>query len=250
VTWRGIVLGVLLGALFWGLVASEARAEDAPWWDDGWSARHRLELPRPGVEAVDAASAVMSTFGKLRPDGGDLRVVTARGRECPHELIQVGPGDQVSFLFETVVGERSYYAYFGNRFAEPPRATWSRTAGLLVEVRDLPEGPYRRAPEIMALWNNGSAVQGRALVSRVFHGCNPIGPAKKFIARYAGFLRVAAKGAYRVVTTSSDASAVTVNGRVVAQWGGDHNASAGRRGQFGSTLDLEPGLHKVEYYWV
>jgi hypothetical protein len=169
---------------------------------------------------------------------------------CPHLLLQVGPGDQAQFLFRPEPGETRYHVYLGRRLPEPAREVYEPKAGLVVEVRDLPEGRFAHAPEIVALFESSRTVQGRRLVSQVFHGANPVGGTPRFVARYRGHLHVAAKGAYRIVTASSDASTVLVDGKVVAQWGGIHPANAGVRGQFGSTVDLEPGLHRLEYYWV
>lgn len=227
-----------------------AQAAETPWWDKAWTARHEIRVQAAVPPTVDAVRVDMSTLGRLRADAGDLRVVTPRGKICPHEVVCVGPGERVRFLFRPESGVTTYHAYFGNRFAEPPREPYDRKAGLLIEVRDLPDGPFRRTPEILALWRGATEVQGRVLVSRVFHGSNPVGPEPRFIARYVGHVYVPAPGAYRIVTTSSDASAVLVDGRIVAQWGGEHNARAGRNGQFGSTVDLTPGLHRIEYYWV
>jgi len=142
------------GLLLLLLIATAASAAPgAPWWDDAWSARHRLRVPYRMAAHVDAVGVDMTTFGWLAEDGSDLRVVSRDGDLCPHRIFQVGPGDRVRFLFRPVGGHDVFYAYFGNPRADPPGETLSHKAGLVLEVGDLPAGRYNRAREVLDLWS-------------------------------------------------------------------------------------------------
>ncbi|MHC4932396.1 MAG: PA14 domain-containing protein, partial [Planctomycetota bacterium] len=240
--WRGL-LSLLL------IAAAGSAAPGAPWWDDAWSARHRLRVPYRMAPHVDAVAVDMTTFGWLTSGGADLRVVSRDGDLCPHRIFEIGPGDRVRFLFRPVGGHDVFYAYFGNPHADPPGETLAHKAGVVLEVGDLPAGRYNRAREVLDLWSRAT-VRGTMLRPQVFDGTNPTGPSDRFIARYTGHFVVPDRGTYRFCTASSDASIVLVDGQLVAQWGGAHHAHPGRRGRFGGTIDLDPGVHRIEYLWV
>jgi tetratricopeptide (TPR) repeat protein len=241
---------VLLPWVLLALGGATASAAPAPWWNDAWGARHRLTVPIGLPAEVDAVQVDMTTFGRLRGDAGDLRVVTRAGKLCPHRLLAVGPGDRVRFLFRPVPGERVYLAYFGHPRADPPAEVLQHRAGLVLEVRDLPAGPFQWGWQVVSLLDRAATVRGRLLRPKVFDGANVVGPSARFIARYRGHFEVAEGGTYRFCTASSDASVVRIDGTVVTAWGGAHHAHAGRRGRFGGPIQLAAGVHELEYYWV
>jgi tetratricopeptide (TPR) repeat protein len=65
---------------------------------------------------------------------------------------------------------------------------------------------------------------------------------------YTAWLSVPSRGEYRFCTVSDDGSFLLVDGRMVCQWPGRHDAQGGVRAQRNGQVSLDAGLHKLEYY--
>jgi tetratricopeptide (TPR) repeat protein len=65
---------------------------------------------------------------------------------------------------------------------------------------------------------------------------------------YEGFFPVQKGGKYSFATVSNWDSYLTVDGKQVVAWPGQHSTGGGTRGQKQGTVTLKPGIHKLEYF--
>ena len=231
------------------LMASPAWAQLADWFDANWQCRRKLSVVVPENLPVERLTGVATflTFGALKPDGADLRVMLA-GRELPSRILQVGPGDQVTVAFALVPNQNTYFVYFGNPKAGAPAEPLDLKAGLLLEVRSLPGGPYENLNQVRDLFSRAKHTEGAAFVDNVFSGFNPFGPPDNFVERYSGFLRIADSGRYTFAASSTHNSFLLVDGKLVVACRAREGPPG--RARFTGTLRLEEGVHPFEYYHV
>lgn len=233
--------------------ASPAKVAFAPdsiaWWDRAWSHRRVLTLAVAGPLAPRTAAASFPTHGALASDGRDLRVVGPDGRAVGVELLETGPGDVVSFLFEAPDPAARYVAYFGCAAPATPSPTWTRDGGLVCEVSrwDRPF-PIESPDDADLALRAATEVEARVLRPRIFDGAAPGGAGPTYVAVYRGFLRVADAGDYELCTASSGASILHVERGDVSQWSSARGPFTAQRGEFRMRLHLEAGAHPIEYF--
>ena len=191
-----------------------------------------------------------SHLGALAKDGRDIRVIDSAGRRLDHEVLRVGPGDEVEILFACLGAKQgaTYAVYFGNPTAVEPKP-WKAPAGVVLEVRRRANGECRSWNEYKKMFDASKDLMGRTLRSKIFEGYNPIGPNENFISYYRAYFHAPVAGAYRFATNSDKASFLFINGKTVAEYPGWHGPD-GRFGQHAGTIDLGAGTHLLEYYHV
>ena len=179
------------------LMTGPAPAQLADWFSPDWQSRRKLTVTIPDNVHPErlAGVATIMTFGALRPDGSDLRVLAAR-RELPYRILQLGPGDQLTVAFPLTPSQTTYFFYFGNPAAHAPAESFDLKAGLLLEVRTLQGGKPSNLNNVREMFSRARHVQGAGFVDNVFSGFNPFGPPENFIARYSGFLYVPDPGGF------------------------------------------------------
>jgi hypothetical protein len=81
---------------------------------------------------------------------------------------------------------------------------------------------------------------------------NPLGPTEHFLAVYEGPLLAPADGVYEIASNSDDASFVSIDGREIVAWPGQHDMEVRDRPnenywRHRARIELKKGLHWVEY---
>ena len=153
------------------------------------------------------------------------------------------PGEPATVLFDASANAGSYRMSAGG-----VGAPWSPQAGVLVESRTRVDAPCDTWDQARALWPK-CPLQGRCLVPNVFAATNPNGPTRDYAADYHGWFNVPSAGRYRFATLSDDASFIAIDDKVLVQWGGWHGLGGGERGEHGESIDLQAGLHSIEYLY-
>lgn len=240
---------LLLALLF--LPATGATAADGPvrWWNRDWAYRKRIALSSPAATDVPCAHVRLSTGGRAREDGADIRVVTPGGTEVPRAVVARGPGDLFEVAFP-VGREREWYVYYGNPDAGAPRESWAPDRGLVLETRERAEGNPKDWPSMEKILASSTRVFGGAYWPQVFDGENPFGPSDDYVSDYRGFLLAPRDGTYTFYTASDEASFLFVDGKLVVSWPGWHDARQGAWAKFKGTIDLAAGLHPFRYAHV
>ncbi len=176
-------------------------------------------------------------------------VVYRNGRKVASQVLWGAAGQPLQVLFDTSAGEGDYEVYV---LEGPPTdaEAWEPEAGVFLETRAFAGGTVPNRERALAAWRDSGPVQGRSVVENVFLANNPHGKPTGFVSLFRGVFPVTEEGEYAFATVSSDASFISVDGAVVAQWPGRHGPWGGRRGEKHGTVKLGPGLHRVEYLHV
>ncbi len=242
---RGSIAVALVLAL-----CSSVQAGPRRWFDRDWTHRKRVVLSETQLwPDAKAAHVRLSTGGRARVDGRDIRVVTKEGREVPRGVVAFGPGDLYEVAFP--VGEATeWFVYYGNRDAPEPRHTFLPERGLILETRARGEGDPATWEGMKQILANSVRIFGGSFWPRVFDAENPFGPSDNYVSDYRGFLRISVAGDYTFYTASDEASFLFVAGRLVTAWPGWHSAGKGAWATFKGKVTLETGLHRFRYLHV
>jgi len=224
-------------------------ADDGPWpFPELGHRRHFVVEPHKGG-AGRTAVVSFGTGGVMAPEGRDVRVVTAAGQGVPFRVLHIGPGSVCRLAFNVMPQVRDYYVFYGSKAAKPDAPAWAPDAGLLLETRRFNGGSFRNFNELRKVIGQSRPRLGADIVEQVFHGHNPFGPSDNYVSIYRGAIRIDKGGEYTFATTSDDASAMLVDGKVVA--GKYGRGGAPRNARFmGKPLRLTPGRHDFVYYHV
>lgn len=220
------------GAQSWPVSAAPVRVRVAKVADSPWPAK-------VGVAQI--------TAGNLDPLKCQSYVVTTNGIVVGSRVLWAAGGEPATVLFDTSGGQESYFIYLSPP-PLPATPAWEPMSGVLVETRRKPPGAVDSWAQMQELWQKATTVQGRSVIPQVYLGLNPHGPAREFLAYYAGQLRVEEAGEYALATVSGDASFLFLDGKMVAQWPGQHGPWEGRHGRYSGKVRLTVGQHALEYY--
>jgi tetratricopeptide (TPR) repeat protein len=203
------------------------------------------KLPATGYPGDDVAVVTMPTGGKIRPDAGDIRVLTGAGQQASHRVLMVGPGDRVRVAFAIRRGASRYWLYFGNADAKAPTPLEIRR-GVLLETWINPGSVTRTLRQAERILARAGPLLGRDFIDRIFLGHNLFGPQTRIASVFTGFLIVRNTGEHVFSTSSQDASFLTIDGKLVLDNGGIHPPL--RVAAKTAKLNLTKGLHELKLY--
>jgi TolA-binding protein len=224
----------------------------AQWWNAGWKYRRKVVVQPPSANAGLLGSEVgyveFRTSGNVQPDGRDV-VVIGRGKPVSSKMLQLGPGDLCKVVFEIESGLSTYYLYYGNGAALKKEVKWEPQRGLLLETRKYVGGGCAAWNQMQDSMDRSKGnVFGVGYQPNVFLGFNPFGPSENYISIYKGWLYIKQKGNYGFATTSSDASFLFVDDKLIVHWAGYRRAIPQAQYTTPTPIPLEAGLHKFAYY--
>lgn len=234
-TCTGLLLGLLVGA---GTAA------------ETWPAGAVLRVEAAVVEQPsDRVAGVLVTL----PDGGVLppppvgwKVFDSSGRELASVCVWHNPAEGIGLVFEPPSSPSPVTIYLGGPLPSPSAAAAELKPSLLLYTRT--GGASLEGAQAMA---NEVPPGRRARMGRVRfigHRQNPWGPDDDYESWYTGWLRVKGAGPTRFCTISDDGSILKLDGQTIAQWPGIHSRDPGRKGEFGSSVNLRPGFYRVDYF--
>lgn len=237
----------LLLALAAVILVSPARALAVSGWFDG-TFRRTLELPGNPDKIAQGQVCVgrFNTLGHLNADGADLRVATDEGRQVPAQVLCVGPGDTVSFIFSAAKGVKKYYAYFGAPTPPPVRAGMNEVKieqGLLLDMHEWAGKNVEAFSQILDAWNAAGPLVGRTMIDAPFYGINPFGTQNRTISKINGTLFAPIDGEYAFAIFVEDRGGLLIDGQQVlfARRG---PADVSQQGK----ITLKRGPHELVFY--
>ncbi len=246
----------------------------APWHLAGWQERAVVEIAEPAAEPdVDTVAVKVLLQSRGRPDGNDLRVIDTAGQPVPFELTWHDAPHYalVAFRATAVKPSQRFFVYYGNLQAEraaqqvpapgppgsgPPKADWIPRAGLVLATLERPRPPTdnkkddnpQNEEELAQLIARSPGKCGARYQRNISDGFNPFGASDFYISVYRGWLRIPKDGPYQFCTASNEASFSFLDGRKLVHWPGRHTEERGQRGEKNALVELNAGLHYIEYY--
>jgi len=222
------------------LVCVGAARAQSGWWDHHWLCRRAVDIaparpapgkpaaprPRPAPKARPGAPEVawvtIPTGGLCKPDGSDIRVVTAGRNAVASRVLMVGPGDQAKVAFARRGFVRNYHVYFGNKKPPAQPAPLDIRRGVLMEARLYGGGAPVTLAQARKAFDGARTLLGRGFRANIFVGHNPFGPQRGLATRYTAWLSCPADGAYKFACSSQDASFLLIDDKEIIANGGRH----------------------------
>ncbi len=239
-----ILRGIFALVFVLGRIAS---ATDA-WYNDAFALRRTLTVGDAGrggkLRAVAYAS--VPTLGKCKSDGSDLRVVDDSGKEMKVRVISAGFDDKALIAFEAPK-KGAYKLYFANPTVKDPAKTFDPNAGIVLEVRELGAGAPDSWEDVQKMIQDSPKIVGRTIWPDLEVNFNPFGSWEKGIYVQSGTLDIPADGTYGFQSNAFAASFILIDGKLVVDWPGWHNAKINKRKFNQGQLDLKAGAHSIEY---
>lgn len=184
------------------------------------------------------------------PDGGVLPhpaeavVFDANGTELVSETVWANPREGFACAFEAPKGD-SVTIYIkpgsGQRKKDSPLKP-----GLMLFTQL--GGASLEKGEQMAKQNPPGRDARMGLVGRIGQRENLMGNDDDYSSCYVGWLKIPKDEEIFFCTVSDEGSSFAIDGKTVASWPGLHKRNAGAQGQFGDTVEMSAGFHKVEYF--
>lgn len=239
------------------LLCGDLYAADAPqrpsWWDAAWKYCQTIHLYTPPLSSgINTAMALIDPMGMAQSDGRDVRVVTAQKTLLPYQVEKV-EGGLLRILFQVPPdGSDIFYIYYGNPSAPDAQGQWEkRLGGLMMETRALiPQRWTTTWEQVQQVLAANTPVFGRGPRPCINDSRNPFGPQQEhFCAIYKGTIFCPESGRYTFATNSDDASFLLIDGKLVCEWPGAHDASVNFYEHSGE-IELVKGIHSIEYYLV
>jgi len=240
-------LRALLAWLIFFLPFSHARAEEEKWQVPGAEIRLKMEIEKkPSVP--EAGIVVFIQNGGLLPSPASLAVVfDSAGKELKNECIWNNPKEGFGLVFEPPKGEGPVSIYF--KKSSSVRA-WTPKSdfrpGLLLYTET---GKHNLNDARIMGSKEPPGSNGRVgLVPMVADRANRFATGDGYMSYYCGWLNVPEDGPIYYGTVSSDGSQALLDGKVVAEWLGEHPYRETVPGEHGRTSVLDKGPHRFEYF--
>ncbi len=242
---RGIHLWVLPCA--WVVAAS---AETAPWPVTG--ATHRIEL-----EIVREPSQPEAGIVAIVPDGGILpgpaiqaEVLDEQGVRLAAGVIWHNPKEGAAICFEPPRTSRRVTAYLRSVPKGEPWSTAVRSLKPSLLMFTAPGGaqPSLNQAHDLARETPPGRKARMALVPIIGQMENRLGSDDHYVSWYTGWLKIEQPGRYYFCTICDEGSEVRVDGRTIVKITGRNRRADGAKGQWGDWIELDRGLHQVEYW--
>jgi len=185
-------------------------------------------------------------------------VVATSGRRLEQKVLWDNRGEPMSILFKSAPDADAYFVYFvpeDNRLARA--SNWKPKAGLILETRHTDDRDIKDLEDFREEWNGSPKPVGRSVVDSIHHGYpmhrtwpgaeDSLRKAYTALYRYEGYFKIDKAGQYTFATSSTKGSYLFIDGKEVVAWPGARSIRDGIRGQKNGKINLNPGIHKIEY---
>ena len=152
--------------------------------------------------------------------------------------------------FQAKVRDARYYVYYNNPNAEKLKDGWYPECGMFFVTmrKSRPNFHPQNWEEMEQLIEESVELDGGRFQKRISDGYNPFGLSDGYLSIYKGYISIPEAGKYGFATVSDDASFLFIDGNFVVAWPGQHTYRGGERGEHNGEIELESGLHYIEYY--
>lgn len=220
------------------------------WWNNEWKYRKKVEFDFDEKELPFEKVGVINFNGNCKENGEDIRVIDERGNEVEYFLVS---SKKPKYQILIPLRGKIYYVYYGNEKAQKKDYNFSPKCGLILEV-------YERKDDKCNSWEEAiktiekslreGILIGKGLWKKIWDGTNPFGYQKDVIKIYTGYFYIEKDGDYEFATSSSGASFLLIDDKIVAKWPGWHPARPFVTPEQSGKIYLSKGIHKITYYHI
>lgn len=195
----------------------------------------------------------LGVFVKI-PDGGLLpgkfpvpEVRDAQGNPLESLIVGYHPSDGLGVLFAHPADGDSVRIYIRGSATPPPKPDKPR---LIPSVLYFTKNGNASLDTAKRMSNEYPPAQGAFFSTWNCIGSmvNPFGPDDDFSSWYVGCILLKKPEKIYFATVSDEGSEFWINGKLIHSWPGIHTRDGGAKGQRGEHVELEAGLHRIDYY--
>lgn len=188
------------------------------------------------------------------PDGGLLpgkypvpEVRDEKGNTLEHLIVGHQPSDALGVLFAAPEAGETVQIYIKGSATAPVKPANSR---LIPSVLFYAKSGNASLDAAKRMANDYPPAQGAAFSTWQCIGSmvNPYGPDDDFSSWFVGCILLAKPEKIFFATVSDEGSEFAIDGKTIHSWPGIHTRDAGAKGQRGETVELQAGLHRIDYF--
>lgn len=202
------------------------------------------------VEVDTQPPALLSTIEINLPISNwpDLTVqaYTDGGSPVGCDVLDSAPNSPTTYVFDSSSGSKRYNIFIGPNGL--PIHLPDAKAGVWLETRQGDGQPVDNLTQMLQKWNQSPSIAGRSILNGIFEGGNRHGAQENLLLHFNGWFDVAQPERLALMTVSTDASFLLLDGREITEWPGHHYFDGGLQGQHQGQFDLQPGIHSLEVY--
>ncbi|MGB9641609.1 MAG: PKD domain-containing protein [Candidatus Ratteibacteria bacterium] len=218
-------------------------------WLDGYQYRAEILVSEERDNVPVEHAAIVRIFCPAKDDGSDIKITDENGKQIEFFISKTGPGNFYEICFP--VSGKKYYLFCGKKDAIIQQLNYRPKRGVLLEL-------YRMRGDDVNTWdsckkNIDNSVQEKYFVNAAFRktiydSSNPITQTGYFIRVYTGYFYLDKKEKISFGTTSTGASFIFVDEKLIASWPGRHWIEGFIRPEHSGDIEIDPGIHKLVYY--
>ena len=228
-------------------LAFPARAGDQKWLVPAAEVRLKMEITeKPSVPEAGVVLFIQSR-GFLPEPAALADVFDSAGKELKNECIWNNPREGFGMVFEPPTADGPVTIYFKKSSsvrAWTPKSSLHPSLLLYTETGKHNMSDVRLFASKEPVGSSGRAGQ----VPMVADRANRFGLGDGYLSYYCGWLNVPDDGPIFYGTVSSDGSQALLDGKVVAEWPGEHPYKETIPGEHGKSSVVGKGPHRFEYF--
>ncbi|MCM8817109.1 MAG: PKD domain-containing protein [Candidatus Omnitrophica bacterium] len=232
--------------VFIGLISTFVYSET---WLSGYKYRVELLIPEAKDNLPIGQVAAVKINLPAKEDGSDIRITDENGNQINFYLARKGPGNFYEILFPA--RGKKYFLFCGNPDITSPTDDYRPQRGVVLELYNLKGENFESVEsckKIIEASRKKENFVAATLRKNIYDASNPITQSGYFLKVYTGFFYLDKKETISFGTTSSGASLVFVDDKMVASKTTRRWVEGFIRPEYSGTAELEPGLHKLVYY--
>lgn len=220
-------------------------------WLSGYRYRVELLIPEPKDSFPVEQAATIKINLPAKEDGSDIRITDENGNEVKFFLVRKGPGHSYELCFPAM--DKKYFLFCGNPDVVSPDYDFRPQRGVILELYNLKGDNVETGESCKKIIEESKKKENFVLATlrkNIFEASNPLTQSGYFLRVYTGFFYLNKKETLSFGTTSSGASLIFVDDRIVALRTGRRWVEGFIRPEHSGTVELDAGLHRLVYYHI
>ncbi len=228
-----------------------ARANaDIPWAVSGATHRIRLDIVQAPSKPEAGVIAIIPDGGLMPGPAVRVEARDAAGHPLTAGVIWHNPREGLGVVFEAPAagsGPVSLYLQGAPKAESFAAAVRHLKPSLLMYTAPGGASPSLTDAEAIGRESPPGRRARMAQVSILGQAENRLGPDDHYVSWYTGWLDIETPGRYRLCSVFDEGCEVRLNGRTLVKVTGRHHRRESAKGEVGEWVQLERGLHSIEY---
>ncbi|MCM8827806.1 MAG: PKD domain-containing protein [Candidatus Omnitrophica bacterium] len=218
-------------------------------WLSGYKYRAELIVPEKKDSFPVEQAGTIKINCPAKEDGSDIRITDENGKVIDFFIARKGPGNFYEICFPA--NETKLFLFCGSSDVSEFQSGYRPKRGVLLEIYKLSKDSVDTVESCEKIIDESIKKEnfvGATFRKNIFDASNPVTQSGYFLRVYTGYFYLNKNEKISFGTTSSGASLITVDEKLVASRPGRRWVENFIRPEYSGTVELNPGLHKLVYY--